>query len=476
MSNIIQMPHPTLPCSQRHQPTVEVRRAAFDRRRLIRPLLVSDSVADAESYVQELQRAHFAVFAQVARDAREFGAKLRSQPCDVVVSADAMRKWSGMQALELLRAHNREVPFILVTPNPDDETLAEYMLNGATDCVDKNRPNLLPLAVALAVQERTLRAERDRAEQELCRSQVLYRALTENPTYGICRVDENGRLLDANQALVAMLGYASRDELLAANLATDLIPDLVERTRLLEAYRRMGRVDGLEVDCSRKDGTPVKVRLGGRRVRDPTTVLDGCELIVENITAQRALEDRLQHLAATDPLTGLANYRRLTEALDAEIKRSERTGRAFALLWFDLDGMKQINDRCGHLTGDRALHRVADAFRLLCRSVDTPARYGGDEFAIVLPETGVRGARIAGRRICEHLARDPEAPRVSASMGVASYPRDGDTIDRLLLTADRALYKIKRSHGEIVQGIGFRGPSLGAAVTSRQPCGSPCGQ
>lgn len=475
MSNTVQMPQPTLPRS-RHQPTVEVRRAAPDRRRLIRPLLVSDSVADAESYVEELQRAHFAVLAHVARDAREFSAQLRSQPCDVVVSADALCKWTGMQALELLREHDREVPFILVTANADEETLNEYLLNGATDCVDKNRPNLLPLAVALAVQERTLRAERNRAEQELFCSQALYRALTENPTFGICRVDENGRLLDANQALVAMLGYASRDELLAASLATDLIPDPAERTRLLEAYRRMGRVDGLEVDCSRKDGTPVKVRLGGRRVHDQAAVLDGCELIVENITAQRALEDRLRHLAATDPMTGLANYRRLTEAVDAEIKRSERTGRAFALLLFDLDGMKQINDRDGHLTGDRALHRVADAFRLLCRSVDTPARYGGDEFAIVLPETGVREARTVGRRICEHLARDPEAPRVSTSMGVASYPRDGVTIDHLLLTADRALYKMKRPRGESVQGIGFGGSSLSAAVTARQPSGWPGGQ
>jgi DNA-binding NtrC family response regulator len=77
-----------------------------------------------------------------------------------------MRKWTGMQALELLQEHDREVPFILVAPNPDDETLAEYMLNGATDCVDKNRPNLLPLAVALAVEERRLRAERNRAEQD----------------------------------------------------------------------------------------------------------------------------------------------------------------------------------------------------------------------------------------------------------------------------------------------------------------------
>src|ERR1017187_9039030 len=121
----------------------------------------------------------------------------------------------------------------------------------------------------------------------------------------------------------------------------------------------------------------------------------------EDVTAQCAWEDHLRHLAATDALTGLANYRRLSEALESEIKRSDRTRRAFAVLMFDLDGMKQINDRYDHLAGNRALCRLAYIFRFSCRSIDTAARYGGDEFAIVLPETVGKDATLVGERICE---------------------------------------------------------------------------
>src|ERR1019366_7299397 len=123
----------------------------------------------------------------------------------------------------------------------------------------------------------------------------------------------------------------------------------------------------------------------------------------EDVTTQRASEDHLQHLATTDVLTGLANYRRLSEAIESEIKRSERTARAFAVLIFDLNGMKRINDRHGHLAGNCALCRLAYMFHSSCRSIDTAARYGSDEFAIVLPETGAKEANAVGRRICKRL-------------------------------------------------------------------------
>jgi diguanylate cyclase (GGDEF)-like protein len=240
-----------------------------------------------------------------------------------------------------------------------------------------------------------------------------------------------------------MLGYGSKQELMAVNLATEIIRDPTERAQLFESYRQTGRVDLIEVEWKRKDGTPMKVRLSGRQVGIEEGASGECEIIVHDVTAQRASEDHLRKLAATDALTGLANYRRLSETLELEIKRSERSARAFAMLVFDLNGMKRINDSYGHLAGNRALCRLADIFRFSCRLIDTVARYGGDEFAIILPETDAEKATAVGRRICAQLSDDGEEPQLSVSVGIAIYPEDGRTADVLFQAADSALYSMK---------------------------------
>ena len=156
--------------------------------------------------------------------------------------------------------------------------------------------------------------------------------------------------------------------------------------------------------------------------------------------------DRIYHLASSDALTGLGNYRRLLDVLDTEVTRSGRTGRPFAVVLLDLDGLKHINDRYGHLTGSQALCRLASVMSRNCRSIDTAARYGGDEFALVLPETDERAAREAAARICERLAADLHGPRLSVSVGVAIFPQSGIQIEELLTRADEALYAMKSRH------------------------------
>jgi diguanylate cyclase (GGDEF)-like protein len=155
------------------------------------------------------------------------------------------------------------------------------------------------------------------------------------------------------------------------------------------------------------------------------------------------LFDQVSRQASMDPMTGLANHRQMFEVLQSELQRSGRTGRSFAVLLFDLDGLKKINDKYGHLTGSKAIKRLAVALRSGSRAIDTPARYGGDEFALILPESGEREAQQAAKRICERLANDGQKPRVTVSVGVAVYPTNGSTVERLLGEADVSLYRMK---------------------------------
>jgi diguanylate cyclase (GGDEF)-like protein/PAS domain S-box-containing protein len=418
------------------------------RGRPLRILFVHSNLVTVRRCVRELSVAHFNVSADVVPTSGQLAARLRSKFYDVIVADYPAANLHGVQALELIHRMEKHIPLIFVTDHVPLETVAELITDGAADCIEMDHVGHLPVTVRRALSENNLRAERDRAEKHLRHSEARYRALVGNLNYGICRCSAEGKFLDVNQTLATMLGYATKEELLAVNLATDIISDPGKRAQLLGHSGEDGQVDPVEIEWKRKDGTALKVRLSGREVSVGEGETEGYEVIVEDVTKQRELEDHLRQQAAKDSLTGLANYRHLVDVLDSEIRRSERTSREFALLLFDLDGLKKVNDRYGHLTGSQALCRLADVMSIGSRDIDTAARFGGDEFALVLPETGGDSAKLVARRICEGLANDGRKPKLSVSVGVALYPLDGEKLDTLLGAADVALYSMKaRTHG-----------------------------
>jgi diguanylate cyclase (GGDEF)-like protein/PAS domain S-box-containing protein len=274
--------------------------------------------------------------------------------------------------------------------------------------------------------------------QELLDGEANFRTLAEAIACAIF-ISQGKRLHYVNHAAETITGYA-REDLLTMDFWDLVHPDCRELV-LDRGGARQGAAERYEVKILTKNGD--------ERWLDISTAwieFDGmlASLVSAfDVTERKHAEENVQLLAVTDPLTGLGNYRRLVEALDAEVNRTGRTGRPFAVLLLDMDQLKKINDRYGHLIGSQALCRLADVLRVFCRSIDTATRYGGDEFAVILPETMAGAARLVASRICGRLAADSLQPTLSASIGVAVYPEDGETIEVLLRTADRELYAMK---------------------------------
>jgi diguanylate cyclase (GGDEF)-like protein len=174
------------------------------------------------------------------------------------------------------------------------------------------------------------------------------------------------------------------------------------------------------------------------------------------VLVQQEQGEALQRLAETDPLTWLFNRRHFDKRLEGETNRALRAEHLLALLMIDVDKFKSINDRLGHRVGDQVLKTVASAIKQAVRLYDVPTRYGGDEFAIILPESDTDVAARVARRILEKLEREPlpseirdAGMQIGLSIGVATYPRPLADVAGLVEAADAAMYRAKQAGGGV---------------------------
>ncbi|MEM7255132.1 MAG: diguanylate cyclase [Pseudomonadota bacterium] len=278
-----------------------------------------------------------------------------------------------------------------------------------------------------------------------------YRAFFDRAPIPSLLLDADAVVLDANEASIGLFAL-ERDALVGRRLH-DFFP-VAERRRLTRLLSR---------DPARVRSTPVESRLGvGQKkpILITTERLSETESLIAlvDISAQKRVEnrlansrDRLARLAHEDRLTSLGNRLAFDEQLDAEMETFNRTSQSFALLYLDLDGFKEVNDKLGHQVGDRVLQIAAERLQGCVRRDDFVARLGGDEFAILLTNAGrnqiVTIAEKISRSVSDPIELNGTSVRIAASVGASVYPEHGNTAFALLAAADRAMYRAKRDDG-----------------------------
>jgi len=260
----------------------------------------------------------------------------------------------------------------------------------------------------------------------------------------VCIVDAEGNVLFVNAAFERLLGHAP-DETRGRCLFDYLHPDDRAATeRQAQALMAGGGERHFRNRYLHRHGHAVDLLWSAHWLPEHGVRIG----VAREIGDLRRAEQELEHHAFHDPLTGLANRRRLEQALRQALEQATGSGGQVALLYLDLDGFKQVNDLGGHEAGDRVLREVAQRLRAGLRQADLVARMGGDEFVVLLPGCGVEHAGRVASKLRRSL-REPFPTRdgtlqLDASIGIACFPDDGRAPDDLLARADAAMYATRR--------------------------------
>jgi diguanylate cyclase (GGDEF)-like protein/PAS domain S-box-containing protein len=288
--------------------------------------------------------------------------------------------------------------------------------------------------------------ERRRAEQALRTSELRYRLLFERNAAGVYRALIDGTIIDCNDSFARLFGYVRASDLVGSSILPFFI-DPEERSTLVTMLRDVGSLTGVELRLKHRDGREIWVMENVALVEsfESGAVLEGTMV---DISSLKIAEEQMEFQAYHDVLTLLPNRRLFIDRLTLALAHARRTKASLAVMFVDLDHFKTVNDTLGHTVGDELLLEVAERLRQAVREEDTVARIGGDEFTILT--AGLRepqDAIVVAEKILSSVARPVEVGgtllNVSASVGIAFYPDDGDEPEALLRSSDSALYRAK---------------------------------
>lgn len=351
-------------------------------KKILRLLIVDDSPDDAELAVASLRKAGFMLKNQRVQDLASMQTALDKGAWDVVLSEYTLPHFGAQLALDLIKRARLDIPFIVVTRNIRDADLVKIMRNGAHDVVLKSQSARLAPAVERELHVAEERRKYQKMTLALNEVENKNRAIIEGSREAICFC-QDGMHIDANKAYLELFGYTDMSELEGVPVLN--LIDKSEHVRFKDYLRKVNSPnvpEPKEFLAAKKDGQHFHTEMAFAPI-----VLNGencVQCVVIDVSKRRAVENRLQYLNQHDPLTGLFNRHHFTQELIKALEKVKQNGANSALLYLDLNELKEINDTLGHAAGDRLLLKIARLFREKLGESTILARFSGDEFTALL--------------------------------------------------------------------------------------------
>lgn len=404
-------------------------------------LLVEDNPGDArlvQEMVKDITNGAFRMsHAPALSDALD--AVRSTPPPDIILLDLTLPDSNGLDTFHRLQANAYDIPIIILSGLDDHQLALAAVQGGAQDYLPKGEvnPPLLSRSISYAM-------ERKHTEENL----LLARQIFETAGEAILVTEPDGSIVDVNPAFAAITGYA-REE------AVGRTPAMLKSGRhgpefyanLWNALLTEGRWQG-EIWDRRKNGEIYPKWTTINAVTDARGKLTHFVAIFSDITLTKRTEERLHQLAHYDALTSLPNRPLFFDRLRQALAQARRVNWLVGVLFLDLDGFKNVNDRLGHQLGDQLLVRVAERLSGCLRDADTLARLGGDEFTVILSDlSNPEIAGVVAQKIIDDLAApfriDGHEIVIGTSIGIAIYPYAGNSVEALTKAADIAMYRAK---------------------------------
>lgn len=422
--------------------------AAGDTAR-IRILLVEDTEADAELVLASLRSAKLEVEHTRVWSRSGLSDALGHGPWDAVLCDHSMPQFDGLSALYMVRAHDADLPFIIVSGAIGEETAVAAMRNGAQDFVMKQNLRRLGAVLVREMEEARMRRAARIASRNLQAKEALLDSIVNTAADGIVVVTIGGIIEFANPALCRMLGCDPSEldgvpieDLLQSNTQTAAFWESLFCSSESEQTAPLS----LQTHARSRDGTMIPVEIHAGRM-----LLNGSRratVVVRDISERLDSQEQMWRLAHFDELSGLPNRLLFRQLLEQALIDAGRSKKPLAVLLIDLDRFKLINDTLGHDTGDEVLRQVTARLRQCLSETDIISRFGGDEFAALIRDIDdADAARAAAKRVLAAVDQpyrlNGEEYHLSASIGISTFPGDSVDATALLRNAELAMYRAK---------------------------------